>query len=237
MRARRRPAASRPSPAAWTAAASVADTCSRGDADPAAAAPRGAARPRAAGAAWYDHARPMSGHRRRRHGGRIAGVVRRTTADVRPRRPAATARGRSLDGPARRAASASHIETGPIRGQIALLAAAAADARAVVNCGLDYLVPRADGRLLVGSTIEDAGFDRDHDAGGDRAAARRGPRPARRRCPRRPSSGRGRATARLGGRPAVDRPGPGAATTRSSRQGIFGRACTSRPARPCSSPT
>ena len=28
----------------------------------------------------------------------------------------------------------------------------------IVNVGLDYVVPRADGRLLVGSTIEDAGF-------------------------------------------------------------------------------
>jgi glycine oxidase len=30
----------------------------------------------------------------------------------------------------------------------------------VVNVGLEYLVPRNDGRLLVGSTIEDAGFDK-----------------------------------------------------------------------------
>jgi glycine oxidase len=30
----------------------------------------------------------------------------------------------------------------------------------VVNRGLDYLVPRDDGRLLIGSTLEDAGFDR-----------------------------------------------------------------------------
>jgi glycine oxidase len=30
----------------------------------------------------------------------------------------------------------------------------------VVNRGLEYLVPREDGRILAGSTLEDAGFDR-----------------------------------------------------------------------------
>ena len=28
-----------------------------------------------------------------------------------------------------------------------------------MNRGLDYLVPREDGRILAGSTLEDAGFD------------------------------------------------------------------------------
>lgn len=51
------------------------------------------------------------------------------------------------------------IETRPIRGQIALLRLPSQLLTRVVNVDLQYLVPRADGRLLVGSTIEDAGFD------------------------------------------------------------------------------
>jgi glycine oxidase len=51
------------------------------------------------------------------------------------------------------------IETRPIRGQIALLRLPQQRFTRVVNRGLDYLVPREDGRLLVGSTLEDAGFD------------------------------------------------------------------------------
>jgi len=51
-----------------------------------------------------------------------------------------------------------HIETRPIRGQIALLRLPEQVLARVVNVGLEYLVPRTDGRLLVGSTIEDAGF-------------------------------------------------------------------------------
>ena len=52
------------------------------------------------------------------------------------------------------------VETRPIRGQIALLKLPRQVLARVVNRGLDYLVPRQDGSLLVGSTIEDAGFDR-----------------------------------------------------------------------------
>jgi glycine oxidase len=52
------------------------------------------------------------------------------------------------------------IDTRPIRGQIALVQLPRQVLRHVVNRGLDYLVPREDGRLLVGSTIEDVGFDR-----------------------------------------------------------------------------
>lgn len=52
------------------------------------------------------------------------------------------------------------IETRPIRGQIALLHLPARPLARVINLGLDYLVARGDGRLLVGSTLEDAGFDR-----------------------------------------------------------------------------
>jgi glycine oxidase len=52
------------------------------------------------------------------------------------------------------------IETRPIRGQIALLRLPEQVLARVVNVGLEYLVPRTDGRLLVGSTIEDAGFEK-----------------------------------------------------------------------------
>jgi glycine oxidase len=47
----------------------------------------------------------------------------------------------------------------PIRGQIALLSGPRVLKR-VINLGHRYLVPRADGRVLVGSTEEDAGFDK-----------------------------------------------------------------------------
>ncbi|MFM8634519.1 MAG: NAD(P)/FAD-dependent oxidoreductase [Planctomycetia bacterium] len=52
------------------------------------------------------------------------------------------------------------FETRPIRGQIALFRFPAPVLTRVVNSGLDYLLPRSDGRLLVGSTLEDVGFDR-----------------------------------------------------------------------------
>jgi glycine oxidase len=46
----------------------------------------------------------------------------------------------------------------PVRGQIVLLDCHAGKPRRVINVGPRYLVPRRDGRLLVGSTEEDAGF-------------------------------------------------------------------------------
>ncbi len=52
------------------------------------------------------------------------------------------------------------IAVEPIRGQIVLLNCAAPLMRHVVECGPRYLVPRPDGRLLVGSTEERAGFDK-----------------------------------------------------------------------------
>lgn len=50
------------------------------------------------------------------------------------------------------------VETRPIRGQIVLLELPRQVLTRIVNSGLDYLVPREDGHLLVGSTIEDVGF-------------------------------------------------------------------------------
>ena len=47
----------------------------------------------------------------------------------------------------------------PVRGQIALLQTNAPRPRPVLLQGKRYLVPRADGRVLVGSTEEDAGYD------------------------------------------------------------------------------
>lgn len=48
----------------------------------------------------------------------------------------------------------------PVRGQIALLNTGTPLLHAVLCRGKRYLVPRADGRVLVGSTEEDAGFDK-----------------------------------------------------------------------------
>ncbi len=51
------------------------------------------------------------------------------------------------------------LDTRPIRGQIALLHLPRQPLTRIVNRGLDYLVPREEGRLLAGSTLEDVGFD------------------------------------------------------------------------------
>ena len=53
----------------------------------------------------------------------------------------------------------------PIRGQIVLLSTARKILSRIVNEGSRYLVPRCDGRLLIGSTEEDVGFDRGTTAG------------------------------------------------------------------------
>ncbi len=50
-----------------------------------------------------------------------------------------------------------HLE--PRRGQMVLLAKSGVRLHRVVNEGPRYLVPRLDGRILVGSTVEDVGFD------------------------------------------------------------------------------
>jgi glycine oxidase len=54
----------------------------------------------------------------------------------------------------------------PVRGQIALLNAGASGTRPILLMGKRYLVPRPDGRVLVGATEEDAGFDARPTAGG-----------------------------------------------------------------------
>jgi glycine oxidase len=54
----------------------------------------------------------------------------------------------------------------PVRGQMALLNTGRAAIRPVVLEGKRYLVPRADGLMLVGATEENAGFDARPTAGG-----------------------------------------------------------------------
>jgi glycine oxidase len=48
----------------------------------------------------------------------------------------------------------------PIRGQIVLLTSTRPIVSRIINDAKRYLVPRPDGRLLIGSTEEDVGFDR-----------------------------------------------------------------------------
>lgn len=47
----------------------------------------------------------------------------------------------------------------PRRGQVALFGPSSVRLTRIVNEGPRYLVPRGDGRVLVGSTVEDVGFD------------------------------------------------------------------------------
>lgn len=54
----------------------------------------------------------------------------------------------------------------PLRGQIVLLAMHPCPFQQVIHCGPRYLVPRGDGRVLVGSTEDSVGFDRQATAGG-----------------------------------------------------------------------
>ena len=49
--------------------------------------------------------------------------------------------------------------TPPLKGQIVLLRGDRPLLRRIVEHGKNYLVPRDDGRILVGATEEDAGFD------------------------------------------------------------------------------
>ncbi len=54
----------------------------------------------------------------------------------------------------------------PVRGQMVLLSARRPLLRRIVNVASRYLVPRPDGRILIGSTEEDAGFDKRTTASG-----------------------------------------------------------------------
>ncbi len=52
-----------------------------------------------------------------------------------------------------------HAPTPPLKGEIVLLRQEAPLVRRIIEHGKNYLVPRQDGRVLVGATEEDAGFD------------------------------------------------------------------------------
>ena len=54
----------------------------------------------------------------------------------------------------------------PLRGQMVLLSLPRPPIRHVINIGPRYIVPRLDGRVLVGSTEEAAGFDKRNTAAG-----------------------------------------------------------------------
>ncbi|MFH5806436.1 glycine oxidase ThiO, partial [Alienimonas sp. DA493] len=54
----------------------------------------------------------------------------------------------------------------PVRGQIALLRTPKRPFAPVIECGARYLVPRADGRTIVGATQEEVGFRPDTTAAG-----------------------------------------------------------------------
>ena len=49
--------------------------------------------------------------------------------------------------------------TPPLKGQIVLLRSATLPLRRIIEHGKNYLVPRDDGRILVGATEEDVGFE------------------------------------------------------------------------------
>ncbi len=60
---------------------------------------------------------------------------------------------------------ARYPPTRPVRGQILALRAEGVSLQRVVRAGRGYLVPRPDGRIIVGSTLENAGFDKRVTAG------------------------------------------------------------------------
>lgn len=57
------------------------------------------------------------------------------------------------------------IPVKPARGQIVVLRAPSPPIGSVLSCGEIYAVPRNDGRVLVGATVEDVGFDKSVTAG------------------------------------------------------------------------
>lgn len=58
------------------------------------------------------------------------------------------------------------IQVKPVRGQIVQLFELPLPFSHVIQCGSRYLVPRPDGHILIGSTEEDAGFDKTNTAEG-----------------------------------------------------------------------
>ena len=95
---------------------------------------------------------------RRVRDGRRAGLGRRDGR--RARSPAARSSSPRGPGPAAcSTASGVHAPTPPLKGQIVLLRGDRPLLRRIVEHGKNYLVPREDGRVLVGATEEDAGFD------------------------------------------------------------------------------
>jgi glycine oxidase len=67
---------------------------------------------------------------------------------------------------ARIAGAEAYAPVTPAKGQMLALRCDAAQLKHILWLGHKYLVPRKDGRIIAGSTIEDAGFDRDVTAGG-----------------------------------------------------------------------
>ena len=61
---------------------------------------------------------------------------------------------------------ARYAPTRPVRGQMAALDGGAARPRTMIRSERGYLVPRPDGRVFAGSTLENAGFDKSVTAGG-----------------------------------------------------------------------
>ena len=62
-----------------------------------------------------------------------------------------------------------HAPTPPFKGQIVLLRGNRPLLRRIVEHGTNYLVPRDDGRILVGATEENVGFDSNPTASDTRA--------------------------------------------------------------------
>ncbi len=62
------------------------------------------------------------------------------------------------------AAAKCSIEVEPVRGQIVLLEDLTQPLRRIIEVGTRYLVPRADGKILIGSTEEWTGFDKGNTA-------------------------------------------------------------------------
>jgi glycine oxidase len=61
--------------------------------------------------------------------------------------------------------SAHHFPTRPVKGQMLAVTCARHDVvRHVIRAPEVYLVPRSDGRIVIGSTLEEAGFDKRIDA-------------------------------------------------------------------------